>query len=72
MQRFMRVKYAAEGWPAECREEGLSHVELEQRKNDYLNEIKELYGIQLNSSEIKKNVGLRYIAKMALNSLWGR
>lgn len=72
MQRFMRVKYAAEGWPAECREEGVAHSELGARKQNYLKEIKDLYGINLPANEVKKNPGLRYIAKMAMNSLWGR
>ena len=33
---------------------------------------KEAYGIDLRPEKIQNNPGLRYIAKLCLNSLWGR
>ena len=38
---------------------------------EYLDEVKELYGIELDPAKIKKNEGLRYVSKLCLNSLWG-
>jgi hypothetical protein len=72
MRIFMKLKYEAEGWPKNCTDEGISEEERQRRKNEYIQNAKRLYGIILDPTKIMKNPGLRFIAKLCLNSLWGR
>lgn len=68
----MKLKYEAEGWPKDCLQNDISEEEREKRKSEYIEKAWQLYGIRLNPAKIKKNPGMRYIAKLGLNSLWGR
>jgi hypothetical protein len=72
LEKFLKLKYEAEGWPANCREDGLTEEELDARKKAYLDEAWDLYYIRLDPNNIAFNPGLRFIAKICLNSLWGR
>ena len=72
LQIFMKIKYEADGWPPSCSEEGISEEEVARRKQKYIEEAKLLYDITLDPENVVRNPGLRYIAKLALNSLWGR
>jgi len=57
---WLKVKYEASGVPA--------HMSKEK----YIKKVKELDGIDLDPDKIGFNPGLRTIAKLCLNSLWGK
>ena len=61
---FLKVKQEASGWPDWCHSE--------EDKGEYLESYKEREGIQLEYSKIEKNPGLRSLAKLCLNSFWGK
>ena len=63
---------SASGYPSNCLEEGISNEEREQRKQAYINTPWANCTVQLDANNIKPNPGLRYVAKLCLNSLWGR
>ena len=60
----MKLKQQASGWPAEC--------DSEEKKKNYLQDYAEHEGIQLDCSKIEKNPRLRSLAKLMLNSFWGK
>lgn len=64
VNRFLKVKQESEGWPPECNKE-------EERRR-YIDEYKVREGIELNYHDIQKNPGKRMLAKLMLNSLWGK
>lgn len=72
LRKFMELKYLSEGWPSDCQEEGVENDELMCRKQKYIDEAFQRYQINLDSAKIAKNSGMRYLAKLGLNSLWGR
>ena len=59
---FLKVKQESSGYPDWCKTE----QDTEKFKRDYLN----AEGISLES--VEKNPGLRAVAKIMLNSLWGK
>ncbi|XP_052815380.1 uncharacterized protein LOC128242318 [Mya arenaria] len=61
---FLKVKQEASGWPKWC--------VTEQDKQRYIKEYYEKEGILLDYDKIKKNPGLRSLAKLMLNSFWGK
>ena len=60
----MKIKQEASGWPAEC--------DTEQNKMDYLDDYRKHQDIQLDYQRIEKNPGWRSLAKLMLNSFWGK
>ncbi|KAL3107544.1 hypothetical protein niasHT_014004 [Heterodera trifolii] len=72
LNKFLKIKFEASGYPANCCEEGINEEELEQRKQSYINNPWDGNKVLLNPNEIKPNPGLRYVSKLCLNSLWGR
>ena len=60
----MKIKQEASGWPAEC--------DTEEKKRNYLQEYEEYEGIRLDYDKVEKNLGLRSLAKLMLNSFWGK
>ena len=60
---FLKIKQQASGWPDWCVDE--------ESKLRYLATYKETEGIELDRNQIEKNPGLRYIAKLCLNTTWG-
>lgn len=60
----MKIKQEASGWPTECN--------TDEKKTNYLQEYKDHEGIQLDPVKIEKNPGLRSLAKLMLNSFWGK
>ena len=52
------------GWPTWCTNEEL--------KQQYIDNYLENEGIQLDRARIEKNKGLRQVAKLCLNSFWGK
>jgi hypothetical protein len=61
---FLKIKQEASGFPAECN--------TEEAKRKYIREYKEKEGILLEYDKIVKNPGLRCLAKLCLNSFWGK
>ncbi|XP_054708494.1 uncharacterized protein LOC129218285 [Uloborus diversus] len=61
---FLKIKQESSGWPAEC--------VTDADKANYISMYKQREGILLDASSIQKNPGKRQVAKLALNSFWGR
>ena len=61
---WLKIKQEASGWP--------TGVDTEAQKQEYIKNYFEQEGIQLEYDKIEKNPGLRTLAKMMLNSMWGK
>ena len=61
---WLKIKQEASGWPKEDMSE--------EEKRKYIQDYYEKEGIQLEYDNIKKNPGLRTLAKLMLNSMWGK
>ena len=61
---FLKVKQEASGYP--------DWVESEEDKDKYIDEYEKNQGIRLDKDKIVFNPGLRALAKLCLNNLWGR
>lgn len=61
---FLKIKQECSGWP-----EG---VETEAQKQAYIDDYFDHEKIRLDPSKIRHNPGLRTVAKLCLNTLWGR
>ena len=61
---WLKHKQQASDWPEWCK--------TEDDKIRYIKDYAEHEGIELEAEEIKKNEGLRSLAKLMLNSMWGK
>ncbi|GBO41393.1 hypothetical protein AVEN_3272-1 [Araneus ventricosus] len=61
---FLRLKQESSGWSTEC--------VTEETKKEYIESYAQREGIDLNTESIQVNPGRRSVAKLALNSFWGR
>lgn len=61
---FLKMKQEASGYPDWCRDD--------QDKKNYVDDYFEHEGIRLDPAKIKKNLGLRSVAKIMLVSFWGK
>ncbi|CAH0553368.1 unnamed protein product [Brassicogethes aeneus] len=61
---FLKIKQECSGWPAWCTTETL--------KDEYIQAYFKHEGILLDKSKICNNPGMRFIAKLMLNSFWGK
>ncbi|KAJ8018826.1 putative DNA polymerase [Holothuria leucospilota] len=61
---FLKIKQEASGWPSWC--------ETEQDREKYVEKYYENEGIALDPQNIEYNPGLRALAKLMLNSFWGK
>ncbi|XP_074109281.1 uncharacterized protein LOC141534036 [Cotesia typhae] len=61
---FLKIKQEASGWPVHCVDE--------QSRQEYIDNYEATEGITLEANKIAKNPGLRSLAKLFLNSLWGK
>lgn len=57
---FLKIKQEASGWPDWC--------DAEEKKQQYIPDYQTKEGITLDYDNIKKNPGLRSLAKLMLNS----
>ena len=64
MNKFLKIKQEASGWPSEC--------SSEHEKLKYIDDFFAKENIQLEYSEICNNPGKRSLAKLILNSFWGK
>ena len=62
---WLKIKQEASGWPSWVGDD-------ETKRQQYIQEYFEHEGIQLEYDMIQKNPGLRTLAKMMLNSMWGK
>lgn len=60
----LKIKMEASGWPARC--------VTEEDKDEYIEEVFQREGFHMNKSKVILNPGLRSVAKLNLNSLWGK
>ncbi|KFM66876.1 hypothetical protein X975_15213, partial [Stegodyphus mimosarum] len=61
---FLKIKQESSRWPANC-------VTSEDRL-EYIRQYEEREGIKLDAAKVSKNLGSRKVAKLVLNSFWGR
>ncbi|XP_053390895.1 uncharacterized protein LOC128553745 [Mercenaria mercenaria] len=61
---FLKIKQEASGWPDWCVDEN--------SKQKYIQDYYNTEGILLDYVKIEKNPGLRSLAKLMLNSFWGK
>ena len=61
---FLKLKQESSGYPSECT--------TEEEKMEYIQQYLEHEGIYLDPSKIEHNPGLRALAKLMLNSFWGK
>jgi hypothetical protein len=64
MAKFVKVKQECSGWPDGC--------ETAEQRRVYVDDYACNQGVQLNPSNIVHNPGLREVAKLCMNSLWGK
>ncbi|XP_023312382.1 uncharacterized protein LOC111692561 [Anoplophora glabripennis] len=64
MNKFISVKQQASGWPAHCT--------TDEEKERYIEQFLEREDVRLEFAEILENPGLRSLAKLILNSFWGK
>lgn len=64
INKFLKMKQQASGWPSNC--------DSVEKKELYINTYMERENIQLEFKKILKNAGLRSVAKLILNSFWGK
>ncbi len=62
---FLKLKQEASDWPSDVRNDPL-------KRQQYLRNYKDHEGINLDEAKIEKNAGKRSLAKLMLNSFWGK
>ena len=70
MLTFLKLKQEASGWNGKVLDG--KQVETEEEKVQWIANYKEDEGVLLDKDKVTKNPGLRAIAKLCLNSLWGK
>lgn len=61
---FLKIKQEASGYPSGCTSD--------PERSAYVEEYFKAEGVQLDPAHIQYNAGRRQVAKLALNSFWGR
>lgn len=64
MNKFIKIKQESSGWPKSCK--------TVEERNRYIQEFFDREDVKLEFSEIIENPGLRSLAKLILNSFWGK
>jgi hypothetical protein len=64
VKAFLKSKTEASGWPVEC----VGNPELQAK---FIAEFQAREGVVLDSANMEKNEGIRFISKLLLNSFWG-
>ena len=62
---FLKVKQEADGWPADVGTDEL-------KRQEYIAAYQQHEGVQLDYAQIEKNPAKRALAKLMLNSFWGK
>jgi hypothetical protein len=61
---FLKLKAESTGWPKDKNTEG--------ERNSFVEEYEEKEGVKLESEKMVKNTAMRSLAKLCLNSFWGK
>lgn len=61
---FLKIKQESSGWPA--------YIQTEEEAFQYFSNYAARENVKLNSEAITKNPAMRSIAKLLLNSFWGK
>jgi hypothetical protein len=61
---FLKLKQESSGYP--------SRVQSEEDKDRYIEDYRRAEGIALDKTSLSKNSGQRTLAKLKLNSMWGK
>ena len=64
VNKFLKAKQEAGGWPSDC--------VTDQQKAEYVTEYEKYEGILLDKEKIVVNPGRKAVAKLMLNSFWGK
>lgn len=64
VRTFMALKLQASDWPAEC--------DTQEKKDKFVSDVLKHDGITVNPEKMEKNPALRTLAKLILNSFWGK
>jgi len=64
IDHFLKIKQESSGWPEWCT--------TAEKKKQYIEKYEKHEGIKLDPRKILHNPGLRSIAKLCLNSIWGK
>ena len=64
VNKFLKAKQEASGWPSDC--------VTDQQKAEHVTEYGKHEGIQLDKDKIEVNPGRKAVAKVMLNSFWGK
>ena len=62
---WLKIKEEASGWPSDVGDDPL-------KRERHLDDYRDKEGIEMDPEKIEKNPGLRTLAKMLLNSMWGK
>ena len=62
--KFAKLKQEASGWPP--------NVKTDEEKEEYIRTYEMHEGVRLDPDNIEYNPGMRSLAKLMLNSLWGK
>lgn len=65
VKTFLKIKQESSGWPEGTKGD-------EEKEAAYMAEFEAKMGFELDKEKIEKNPGLRTLAKLCLNSLWGK
>ena len=64
IQKWLKIKTESSGWPSSC--------QSDEQRAEFIREFQERESVELDPNEIEKNPGKRFIAKLMLNSFWGK
>jgi len=64
IKKFLKIKQQVDRFPSACK--------TFEEKMEYVNNYEKVEGIRLDFDKIVKNPGLRQLAKLMLNSFWGK
>lgn len=62
---FLKIEHESSGWPTGC-------LGNEQAQEQYIADFEHSEGVKLDRDAIEKNPGLRQVAKLCVNSFWGK
>lgn len=64
VDKWLKIKQESAGWPRNCT--------TEEKKAEYIQEYSDREGVLLDSEKVNKNGGRKQVAKLMLNSFWGK
>jgi hypothetical protein len=62
---MQKLKIQASGWPSSIGDD-------RKKRLEYIQKYMDQYGIEINEDMVENNPGLKFLAKLMNNSMWGR